>query len=81
MEKKFKREAVSGLKVSKSSGERMLVDLPVTYMKEDLLVDDEDVATPEKIRKWKYLERIAGEITQGQSISIGLLTGGNCSKA
>ena len=80
MEKKFKREAVSGLKVSKSSGERMLIDLPVTYMKEDLLVDDEDVATPEKIRKWKYLERIAGEITQGQGISIGLLIGGNCSK-
>ena len=58
-------EAVSGLKVSKSSGQRMWIDLPVTYTKEDLPVDDEDVATPEKIRKWKYLERIAGEITQG----------------
>ena len=55
--------------------------MPITYTKEDLPVDDEDVATPEKIRKWKYLERIAGEITLGQSISIGLLTGGNCSKA
>ena len=74
-------EAVSGLKVAKSSGKRMWIDLPVTYMKEDLPVDDEDVATPEKIRKWKYLERIAGEITQGQGISIGLLIGGNCSKA
>ena len=74
-------EAVSGLKVSKSSGQRMWIDLPVTYTKEDLPVDDEDVATPEKIRKWKYLERIAGEITQGQGISIGLLIGGNCSKA
>ena len=58
-------EAVSGLKVSKSSGERMWINLPVTYAKEDLPVDDEDVATPEKIRKWKYLERIASEITQG----------------
>ena len=55
--------------------------MPITYTKEDLPVDDEDVATPEKIRKWKYLERIAGEITQGQCISIGLLIGGNCSKA
>ena len=64
-------EAVSGLKVSKSSGQRMWIDLPVTYTKEDLPVDDEDVATPEKIKKWKYLERIAGEITQGQCISIG----------
>ena len=59
----------------------MWIDLLVTYTKEDLPVDDEDVATPEKIRKWKYLERIAGEITQGQGISIGLLIGGNCSKA
>ena len=61
----------------------MCIDLPVTYTKEDLPVDDEDVVTPEKIRKRKYLKRIAGEITQGQGqcISIGLLIGGNCSKA
>ena len=74
-------EAVSGLKVSKSSGERMWIDLPVTYTKEDLPAGDEDVATPEKIKRWKHLERIAGEITQGQCISIGLLIGGNCPKA
>ena len=74
-------EAVSGLKVSKSSGERMSIDLPVTYNKEDLRVYDEDVATPETIKKWKYLERIAGEITLGQCISIGLLIADNCSKA
>ena len=59
----------------------MWIDLPVTYTKEDLPVGDEDVATPEKIRRWKYLERNAGKITQGQCISIGLLIGGNCSKA
>ena len=59
----------------------MWIDLPVTYTKEDLPVDDEDVGTPEKMRKWKYLERIAGEVTQGQGISIGLPIGGNCSKA
>ena len=64
-------KAVSGLKVSKSSEERMWIDFPVAYTKDDLPVDDEDVATPEKIKKWKYLERIAGEITQGQCISIG----------
>ena len=74
-------EAVSGLKVSKSSGQSMWVDLPVIYTKDDLPVGDEDVATPEKIKRWKYLERIAGGITQGQCTSIGLLIGGNCSKA
>ena len=73
-------EAVSGLKVSKSSGQSMWVDLPVIYTKDDLPVGDEDVATPEKIKRWKYLERIACETTQGQCLSIGLLIGGNCSK-
>ena len=68
-------------KVSKSSEKSMSIDLPVTYTKEDFPVDDEDVATPEKIKRWKYLERIAGGITQGQCMSIGLLIGGNCSKA
>ena len=74
-------EAVSGFKVSKPSGQSMWVDLPVIYTKDDLPVGDEDVATPEKIKKWKYLERIADEITLGQCISIGLLIGGNGSKA
>ena len=44
-------EAVSSLKVSKSSGKRIWIDLPVTYSKEYLPVDDEDVATPEKIKR------------------------------
>ena len=59
----------------------MWIDLPVTYTKEDLPVGDEDVTTPEKIMRWKYLEIIAGEIMQGQCISISLLIGGNSSKA
>ena len=59
----------------------MWIDLPVTYTKEDLPVDDKTVATPEKFKRWNYLERIAGEITQRQCISIGLLFKGNCSKA
>ena len=58
----------------------MWIDLPVTYTNEDLRVDDEDVATSVEIKRWKYLERIAGDITQRQCISIGLLIGGNCSK-
>ena len=43
----------------------MWIDLSVTYTKEDLPVDNEDVATLEKIKEWKYPEGIAGEITQG----------------
>ena len=42
---------------------------------------DEDIATPDKIKDWKYLERIADKIIQKKDINIGLLIGGNCSKA
>ena len=45
-----------------------------------LPVGDEDVATPEKIKRWKYLERIASKITQGKCVSIGPFIDGNCSK-
>ena len=43
-------------------------------------VADEDVATPEKIKRWKYLERIASKITQGKCVSIGPFIDGNGSK-
>ena len=42
---------------------------------------DEDIATPDEIKDWKYLQRIADKIIQGKYISIGLLIGVNCSKA
>ena len=58
-----------------------MIDFPVTYAKTDLPVGDEDVVTPSKIKEWKYLEKIADEITQPENIGIGILILGNCSKA
>ena len=46
-----------------------------------LPVDDEDVATLDKIKDWKYLERIADKIIQGKEISVAILIDGSCSKA
>ena len=74
-------EAISGLKVSKSIGKPVWIDLPVIYAKTDLPVGDEDVVAPNKIKEWEYLEKIADEITQTENISIGILIGGNCSRA
>ena len=31
---------------------------------DELHIDKDDVATPEKISKWKYLDKIANEINQ-----------------
>ena len=57
-------EAISGLKVSKSIGKSVWIDLPVTYSKTDLPVREENVVTPNKIKEWKYLEKIADKITR-----------------
>ena len=74
-------EAISDLKVTSSTGKNAWIDLPVSYTRENLLVGDENIATPDKIKGRKYLERIVDKIIQGKDISIGLLIGGNCSKA
>ena len=74
-------EAINGLKVTSLTEKNGWIDLPVSYTRENLLVGDEDIATPDKIKDWKYLERIADKIIQKKDISIGLLIGGNCSKA
>ena len=44
-------EAISGLKVSKSIGKPVWIDLPMTYAKTDLPVGDKDFVTPNKIKE------------------------------
>ena len=74
-------EAISDLKVTSLIGKNVWIDLPVSYTRENLPVGDEDIATLDKIKDWKYLQKIADKIIQGKDISIGLLIGSTCSKA
>ena len=55
--------------------------LPKVCLKKTLPVEKEEVATPEKVSKWKYLDSIKSEITQTDDIEIGMLIGANCMKA
>ena len=48
--------------------------------RENLPVGDENIATPDKVKDWKYLERIADKIIPGKDISVGFLISVNCSK-
>ena len=57
------------------------ISLPKVYSKKTLPVEKEEVATPEKVSKWKYLDSIKSEITQTDNIEIGMLIGANCMKA
>ena len=43
--------------------------------------DTKEVATKEKLRKWKYLDNISKKTCQDDNIKVGILIGTNCSKA
>ena len=53
------------------------MSLPNVYSKKTLPVEKEEVATSEKLSKWKYLDLIKSEITQ-TDIEIGMMIGANC---
>ena len=44
-------------------------------------MEREEIAMPNKIKKWDYLKFISREITQQDDIEIGTLIGANCIKA
>ena len=74
--------AVDGLKVSRTSGlDAERINIPKAYTKDDLPVDSSKIATPEKIKKWKYLQGISEEISQSDDMKVELLIGANCTKA
>ena len=76
--------AVRGLKVARSKVDdknAKWITLPKTFSRDCLPVDTEDIATPDKISKWGYLDAIANEINQSSDVTVGLLVGANCSKA
>ena len=52
--------AVVGLKVcaAPASGKNGWVKIPKAFSWDELQVDGEDIATPEKLAKWEYLNKI-----------------------
>ena len=77
-----KTTLVEGLKESSSKDEDgEWIELPKSFMKKYLPVDQDDIATPSKLKQWKYLEGIMDKISKRNDISVGLLIGANCTKA
>ena len=51
--------AVEGLKVcGAASGKNRWVKIPKAFSRDELQVDAKDIATPQKIAKWEYLDEI-----------------------
>ena len=57
------------------------IELPRATSKQSLPVEREEIATPNKIKKWDYLKSISREINQQDDIEIGMLIGTTCMKA
>ena len=55
--------------------------LPKVYSKKILSVEREEIATPKKVSKWKYLGSTKSEIIQADDIETGMLIWINCMKA
>ena len=73
---------VEGLKVcaATANGKNSWTKIPKGFSRDELQADAEDIATPEKIAEWKYLDEILHEISQSSDVKIGLLIGANCLK-
>ena len=57
------------------------LDPEVTYTKEELPANVEEIATREKIEIWDHLKKIANKVPKAFDLEIGLLIGANCAKA
>ena len=85
-EKSEELAAVNGLIVSGIScgkeGPVEWIEVPKAYSRSFLPVEKEEIATPKKIKKWKYLNPITTEVIQDDDIEVGMLMiGVNCMKA
>ena len=81
-ENNFQLHAVDGLQVcnSNTKSKKIWLNLP-TYIQNQLPVDKNEVATPKKLEKWKYLQPILGEISEKNDIQVDLLIVADCVKA
>ena len=76
--------AVEGLKVAGSMMKTTTTDwinLPRSFTKESFSVEEQEIATPTKVKDWDYLKGIVDNICPNTNISVGLLIGANFAEA
>ena len=75
---RLKSKLVNGLAVSNPSDKKFWINVPRCYTRKELPVDPEEIPTPEKLRRWHYLQTIASETVQNPSVHVGVVIGDNC---
>ena len=58
-----------------------LIRLPSTFTWKEIPVDQTEILTGGKLKQWKHLDRMSGEIGVNESTTVNLLIGANCLKA
>ena len=83
--KKVTTSLIEGLMVSKQPLPKdkiiQWVKLPKLYAREQIPVDSAEIATPLKIKRWRYLDSIAKDVARDDKVSVDLLIGVNCIQA
>ena len=54
--------------------------LPTTFRRDELLVDNDDIAKPGQLKQWKYLAPVVNQLNLDENISVGLLIDTNYTK-
>ena len=58
------------------------IGLPATHTRKMIPIDQEEMPTPERVKRWKYLESIVKHLPEyDPSIPFALLIGANCPRA
>ena len=74
-------ELVKGLLVTKASSQNQQqkrIRLPTAFYKKEIPVEPCEIAMSGKLQRWKYLERIFGEISNNENVKVDLLVRVNC---
>ena len=64
--------------MSNTSDKKFWINLPRCYKRKYFRVDPEESLTPEKLRRWQYLQTIASETVQNPPVHVGALIGATC---
>lgn len=62
------------------SGKKHLIKPPKSYSREELPVNEQEVATTETIAKWQNLQSISKTVCQENNVNVGVLIGANSQK-
>ena len=62
---------------NKNNVEGGWIDLPETYIKSDLPVDNADIAQPSQLKQRKYLDHITNQLNLEDNLPVDLLIGAN----